>query len=282
MPNNNNNNNKKNKRGDRGSLEETPNDVKRPNLDAIKESLSTEQLQDEDNMADEEKEPTLSQIRDMLRDLQKSVAAILRENNNLKEELSQMTKVTNENLSLASQLRKKLKDQEEETTRLWAEQDELEQYSRKNSLEIHRLPENVYSSTEEAVLKLAGALNVQMSASDIEFSHKLRRKGETFNIAKFVSHKVKTKLYKERTKLKDIRIASAFPSFSNAAAAGVNRVYINENLTAYRRKLVAIGRETREDGTINSIWTIDGKIFVKISPEESPTRISEEDLFKYL
>ena len=173
---------KKNKRGDRGSLEETPNDVKRPNLDAIKESLSTEQLQDEDNMADEEKEPTLSQIRDMLRDLQKSVAAILRENNNLKEELSQMTKVTNENLSLASQLRKKLKDQEEETTRLWAEQDELEQYSRKDSLEIHSLPENVYSSTKEVVLKLAGALNVQMSASDIEISHKLRRKGKTFII----------------------------------------------------------------------------------------------------
>ena len=63
-------------------------DVKRPNLDATEESQSTEQLQDEDNMADEEKEPTLSQIRDMLRDLQKSVAAILKENNNLKEELS--------------------------------------------------------------------------------------------------------------------------------------------------------------------------------------------------
>ena len=66
-----------------------------------------------------------------------------------------MTKVTNENVSLVSQLEQ-------------AEQDELEQYSRKNSLEIHGLPENVYSSTEEAVLKLAGALNVEMSASDIE------------------------------------------------------------------------------------------------------------------
>ena len=284
-------------------MEETPKDVKRPNLDATEESQSTEQLQDEDNMADEEKEPTLTQIRDMLRDLQKSVAAILKENNNLKEELSQikssfqsqgreisklketLTKVTNENVSLVSQLeqaRKKLRDQEEETTRLWAEQDELEQYSRKNSLEIHGLPENVYSSTEEAVLKLAGALNVEMSASDIEISHKLRRKGKTFIIAKFVSHKVKTRLYKERTKLKDIRIASVFPSFSNAASAGVNRVYINENLTAYRRKLVAIGREMREDGTINNIWTIDGKVFVKTSPDGSPTRIREEDDFKNL
>ena len=150
------------------------------------------------------------------------------------------------------------------------------------NLKIHGLPENVYSSTEEAVLKLAGALNVEMSASDIEISHKLRRKGKTFIIAKFVSHKVKTRLYKERTKLKDIRIASVFPSFSNAASAGVNRVYINENLTAYRRKLVAIGREMREDGTINNIWTIDGKVFVKTSPDGLPTRIREEDDFKDL
>ena len=51
-------NNKKNKRGDRGSLEETPKDVKRPNLDATEESQSTEQLQDEDNVANELKEPS--------------------------------------------------------------------------------------------------------------------------------------------------------------------------------------------------------------------------------
>jgi len=110
----------------------------------------------------------------------------------------------------------------------------------------------------------------------------IRRKGKTFIIAKFVSHKVKTRPYKERTKLKDIRIVSVFPSFYNAASAGVNRVYINENLTAYRRKLVATGREMREDGTINNIWTIDGKVFVKTSPDGSPTRIREEDDFKDL
>ena len=73
-----------------------------------------------------------------------------------------------------------------------------------------------------------------------------------------------------------------FPSFSNAASAEVNRVYINENLTGYRRKVVAIGREMREDGTINNTWTIDGKVFVKTSLDGSPTRIRLEDDFKDL
>ena len=63
-------------------------------------------------------------------------------------------------------LGKKIKEQEEETERLWVEQDELEQYSRKSSLEIHGLPENVYSSTEEAVLEIAKALNVEMTPND--------------------------------------------------------------------------------------------------------------------
>ena len=185
--------------------------------------------------------------------------------------------MTNENTSLKCELdhaRKKLKEQEEETARLWVEQDELEQYSRKSSLEIHGLPENVYSSTEEAVLEIAKTLNVEMTPNDIDISHKLKRKGKTFIIVKFSGHKIKTKLYKERTKLKNFNIVSVFPSFSNAASAGQARIFIKENLTAYRRSLVGI--YIREDGTICSLWTRDGKVFVKTSPDGAPIRIVTE------
>lgn len=245
---------KKNKQGDWGSTEESPKVAKKPNTGPTSED------QVEDNMADNEttvasqEEPTLLQLRDILTDLQESVAVILKENINLKEELSQikasfqsqgrdldklkksLEKVTNENTSLKCELdhdRKKLKEQEEEKARLWVEQDELEQYSRKSSLKIHGLPENVYSSTEEAVLEIAKVLNVEMIPNNIDISHKLKRKGKTFIIVKFSSHKIKTELYKERTKLKNINIASVFPSFSNATSAGQARIFINENLTAY-------------------------------------------------
>ena len=50
----------------------------------------------------------------------------------------------------------------------------LEQYTRKNSLEIHGIPEQAYESTEEVVLKLANALEVPVCQQDIEISHKLR------------------------------------------------------------------------------------------------------------
>ena len=51
----------------------------------------------------------------------------------------------------------------------------LEQHtrtSRKNSIEIHGIPENIYTSTEYAVLEVAEALNAPMVAEDMETFHK--------------------------------------------------------------------------------------------------------------
>ena len=63
--------------------------------------------------------------------------------------------------------------------------------TRKNSLEIHGIPESAYTSTEEVVLKLAGAITVDVKPEDIEISHKLNSKGVKPIIVKFQNHKVK-------------------------------------------------------------------------------------------
>jgi len=93
--------------------------------------------------------------------------------------------------------RKKINDQEAEIAELYDLQDALEQYTRKNSLEIHGVPESAYTSTEEVVFKLAEALDVDINPNDIEMSHKLHRKGVKPIIVKFQSQKAKTRMYKE-------------------------------------------------------------------------------------
>jgi len=131
--------------------------------------------------------------------------------------------------------RRNLGEQLGEVDRLNEALDNLEQYTRKNSLEFHGIPENSYQSTEEAVLKLAAALDVQVVPSDIEISHKLKRKsGENVIIANFCSHKIKTKLYKQRTRLKDLNAQASdlFPGYVDAAARFNDRLFINENLTS--------------------------------------------------
>ena len=159
----------------------------------------------------------------MLVDIQTTISDILRQNSKLTNKVpelqnalyQQKTELTAVRTMLAKAMkqqddletelvaaRKKISDQEGEIAELYDLQDKLEQYTRKNSLEIHGIPELAYTSTEEVVLKLAGAVNVDVNPEDIEISHKLNRKGVKPIIVKFQNHKVKSRLYKARTKLK--------------------------------------------------------------------------------
>ena len=188
------------------------------------------------------------------------------------------------NTALEDQLvtaKKKIDEQEEEIAELYQLQDNLEQYTRKQSLEICGIPASAYASTEEAVLKIAGVLDFTMSAEDINFSHKIKGNGAATILVKFQSNKAKSRLYKARTKLNTLRLTDIFTDVSTATrvAAGTGRLFINENLTSYRKDLLRKANDKRKDRLIISAWSTDGKIFAKTSPEGVPVKIySKEDL----
>ena len=275
----------KHKRGERGSLEEEDNVSKRCNMaDSVGEVPTVAATQPEPNLID---------IKEMLVDIQTTVATILRENQELKQEIlelksalnanqreteklkTKLTKAEKANDTLRNELnhtRMKLKDQIEETNNLDEKYDDLEQYSRKNSLEILGVPEGAYTSTDEVVIRIGEAINVDIKPEDIEISHKLKRKTTKPVIVKFVSHKVKSLLYKARTKLKNVKTSDVFPSYAFASRED-QRIFINENLTNYRRELFWKANKMKKDNMITSTWTMDGKIFVKTSPSGAPVRI---------
>ena len=157
-----------------------------------------------------------------------------------------------------------------EIAELYDLQDPLEQYTRKNSLEIHGVPESAYTSTEEVVLKLAEAIDVDINPNDIEISHKLHKKGVKPIIVRFHSHKVKTKMYKGRAKLKHVRVSDLYPDSTAATRVESGRIYLNKNLTSYRWNILKQANQNRKDGLLTSAWSMDGKIFVKTSLEGSP------------
>ena len=132
--------------------------------------------------------------------------------------------------------RQVIDQQQEEIDELYTLQDHLEQYTRKNSLEIHGIPESAYTSTEEVVLKVANALDVAVSSPDIEISHKLNTKSNKPIIVKFISHKIKSNLYRARAKLKGIKVSDIFQGLGYSASVESKRIFLNENLTSYRRK----------------------------------------------
>ena len=217
---------KKLKRGDRGFSEDDTNIAKKTNM-AV-ETGAREDGNEELAKKYMETEPSLKEIKGILHDIQQSISSILKDNKSLKENLahlkpsfsSQAQEIKklkepletykNENAALKNELettKESLAKQIDELGNVYDQPDELEQYSHKNSIEIHGIPENAYNATEEAVIKVAQALNVPLEAGDIEISHNLRRKGNKPIIIKFLSHKTKTALqdYKARTKLKDVK-----------------------------------------------------------------------------
>ena len=251
-----------------------------------------------------EEEPSLYEIKELLVAINSSLSSILSENQALRKEIEELKgnirfndgelkdlkeslqTTRNENKALKNTLvstnqqlkatKEKLLKQTEDAAQMWEDFDNLEQYTRKNSIEIQGVPEDAYVNTEAVVIKVTEALNVTIEPEDVEISHKLKR-GKGI-IVKFVSHKVKTRLYKERTKLKHVKISDLFPGYPSTAGPQ-RRIFINENLTAYRRGIVEAASKRRREGTLLSVWTLDGKVYVKTSPDGSPIRIfSEEDL----
>jgi len=188
----------KHKRGERGSVEEKQQTNKRANMADVEVQSSGKDKEallgassEEARSGTSPEETSLLELKEMLVDIQIAVSNILRENSKLTNEMAevrnaihqQKAELTNVKTALAitkkqheemetelTAVRKKINDQEEEIAELYDLQDELEQYTRKNSLEIHGVPESAYTSTEEVVLKLAEALNVAVKPEDVEIS----------------------------------------------------------------------------------------------------------------
>lgn len=279
---------RKNKRGQRGSTDDETTEPKRVNM-------ASADFEPEDSEECKDVQPDLADIHALLKDIQKSMNNLSKEVAELKTSFKQQEselKTAKESLNAALKYNEQLKielqatkkrvnELEGENDDLTENMDALEQYTRKNSLEIEGIPENVCDD-EEAVLKVAQVLNVNVKREDIDICHRIKRKKSNPIIVRFISHKVKRTLYKQRVKLKNISGSQLFPSAPATARPSSNRIFINENLTAHRRNLVRMANEMKQDGLLKGVWTVDGKIFVKTSPEGRPLRINTEDDFDEL
>ena len=152
--------------------------------------------------------------------------------------------------------------------------DDLEQYTRKHNLEIHGISESPEENVADKVIKLAKLVNVHITNNDIDICHRMSARRTDAHkpiIVRFKSYRAKSELYKARKHLKSVSLKNYF---NNTGA-----VYINENLTNYRRDLFANVRKFKKDHKWQSAWTVDGKIFIRKSQDDYAIRIYEaEDL----
>ena len=152
--------------------------------------------------------------------------------------------------------------------------DDLEQYTRKYNLEIHGIAESPDENVAEKIIKLANVVNVHITNNDIDICHRMSTRRTDIHkpiIVRFKSYKAKSELYKARKHLRSVSLNNYFRN--------TDAVYINENLTTYRRDLFAKVRKVKKDQKWQSAWTVDGKIFIKKAQGDQAIRIYEaEDL----
>jgi len=217
----------------------------------------------------------------LIRGKKSAVARSNTEVNKLKEDFNNQCKYVASLEEELARVSKKVKTQKEELDDLRVSFDELEQYTRKNSLELHGIPEDIDLPMAEIVCKVAEAIGVELECDDVEIAHRLnRKKGIKPIIAKFVSHKDKSRLYKARVQLKDSTVPSVFPNYAGPITTDPPmRIFINENLTQYRKEMMSLALQKKNDQKITNAWSLDGKIFVKTSPSGQPRRMySKEDI----
>ena len=144
---------------------------------------------------------------------------------------------------------KRIEDLETQVKDLHATTDRLEQYSRRNSLRVFGLAENVHEDPAKVALTLIkDELGVEVGV--IDRAHRVGKKDNYRAstrplLIKFATYKDRDAVYRAKKRLK-----------------GKN-IFINEDLTSKRANLLFKARRQKRDGNIKDCWTHDGQILIK-------------------
>ena len=132
--------------------------------------------------------------------------------------------------------------------------DELEQYGRRENLEIHGVPVKPNESTNQVVKTLAKHLNVHLDESHISTSHQLATKPDSKKpppiIVCFANRDKKSENFGKRKMLQsNSMISSNFES---------DKITIQENLTVYKKMLFNQVKLAKQYLNFSFVWTSQG------------------------
>lgn len=164
-------------------------------------------------------------------DMRKSIDELKDENNELRSDLNMM---------------------KNEVFKLKSRDDELEQYSRRNSLRISGISESDQRPTDDIVLSIASEYNIAITSQDLDRSHRVGRVNDNSSraiLVKFSSYNAKRAFMMKKKDLK----------------AGL---YFNEDLTKMRSELLFRARRLFKAERLFGAWCFGGNIYVRDTKNE--------------
>lgn len=155
---------------------------------------------------------------------------------------------------------------------LSAETDRLEQYTRRNSVRVAGIPEEIGEDATAKVLHLVNQdmnLDPPLVLSEIDRIHRVG-KPKSGPGARPRSILVKLATYRSRKRIMDKR--------ASLKQTHLSHVFINEDLTSKRATLLYKARRLKHSRVIKDAWTGDGTILIKDNQNKIVTISNESEL----
>jgi len=218
----------------------------------------------------------ISVLKTEIKELKSSTEFINSKYDELKEKYDKLLKCNTKQKEELNSLVSTSKLQSEKVIADTKKIDELDQYNRRQNLEFHGIPLTQSEDATKIVVEMCELIGCEINQNDISIAHRLppTKKQKESNepppiIARFVSRNVRNSIYKNRIHCKGLS-GSRFPVNS------MEKLYINENLTSKRKKLLWMAKQAAKKLDFKYVWTMNGKILVR-KCSESPTHEIAED-----
>lgn len=145
--------------------------------------------------------------------------------------------------------------------------DDIQQYLRRDCLEVNGIPTLPQDNPKHLVCELSALINVDLNESDISTAHRLPDLNKVKNriIVKFIRRDKREEFYKKREKLRGKTIKN-LPTVMKEFGKSVkndSKIYVNESLTSYRKKLFGRAYSFKAENNFKFIWTQNGKIMLR-------------------
>ena len=184
--------------------------------------------------------------------------------------------VSTENLTLKDKINNLQEENKEIVTNLISlekEIDRLNQYGRRENIELSGIPTNIpQEGLEDVVIDILRYIGLEdLESYDIAGCHRIHKNNV---IVRFVNRKHSIQSLQNKKYLKGCRRKFHFKQ----------NIFMYENLCPSYRSIEEKCRNLMEDGLINQLWSYNGTIHLKYTNEkrEKPKKIFHQDDLKYL
>ena len=170
---------------------------------------------------------------------------------------------------------------EEKITNFKKTCNELEQYSRRECLEINGIPlppkeRNIKENANELVIKIGDKMGVPVGPEDISVRHRIPtsqkyqgKRSAPAIIVKFTRRDTKEMFYLGRKELRGL-------TTKDFGYTDENNIFINESLTEANKELFKATLKVKKDYKYDYIWTTNGKIYLRKDRDSSAILIKKE------